>query len=580
MAEDIRTDKVDGRINLDQIEKDEFAYQEEIRLAKEEAIKVQLLKDSLKLKAGQDYGFRKDFINQLKEIEAGIEEAHANQILERLAEANALRNVQKNKQDELDGLDMVYVAAQEALKRIEKLMCDADPEKGVSHGTEEAYEIVKKDYDEVVKNQADIKTEIEKINIKLISDETSIKYNALIESQKKLRDELRALEENPNLAELLVEESTTEKELRQEVKNALFREITGELPKERINFIDKIVDQFLGEEFESRGIDDLKEPYEKMAAKKVLAKDIINYLPYKNPKQLINGEGIDNFYNKKGNIYTAKLLQNLVGNFSDANETSKFMVRVELGEGEAMASSLEHRKALAKVITIHLGTLNLIRATKFGIDKVGKGNIVTIGFNDEKNSKLKRLENDLRESFAFKIDINGGPILPLETSLAKENKIKKDYEIDMKAGQELAIEMFNNQENIRLEKINSIEREIDSLKKTAERIKLIDNKLAELGDSGEKKVKIAHYISEIAAKEALLKDNQLKLSKAIFKSSLNAERVKLIESKNMYESNIKLLQSKIENINHLSEERINLPKNHGIDSTLAELQDKLEALKV
>lgn len=573
-------------IDLDQIERDELAYQEQIRLAKEEVAQEELRQANLKVKAGQDYGVRTDFMNQLKEIEAGIEEAHANQILERMAQADTLRDSQKSKQAELDGYDKVYVAAQEALSRIEKLISEADPEKGVSHQTEEVYEIVKKEYDEVVKNQADIIAEIEQINNQLISDETLAKYNALVESQLKLKDELEALEENPELVEILVSETKNENELRQKLKQKAIFEVARNGSPERQDFVEKIVDQFLTEEFEARGIDNIKNHTQKKLEMDAIVNGIMEGFNIDNIEVLIHGYQIPNFDDKKDKIYAGKLLQNLIGGYGTGNGTTDFAEWTISGINTGKVDYVKSQKSIASAIKIHLGTFNFIRANAIGFGQTDFGNKITVGFENSQygGNIWPSLENKLRETRELKIDYNQGPILPIDATPAQENKIKKEYEANLKAAQELVQVVKEKKEKARLDRITQIENEIQQIKDMEKKIEEID---AQLNDWGELAPKMKKYDEMSALRrvvEEQISTNEASLLKAgwqsvNYKGKLNNTLTDLKARLKAYKTTIDILDKDTAQITNKHQERMQIIEERNKQNSLADLEAELRRLK-
>lgn len=576
-----------GAFSLDdlaRIEAEELANQEEIRQKKEEARLEAERMANLKVQAVGDYATRTDFANELKSIEYEIEENHANEIQKRLGQVDQLRLDEDAKKTESTKNDAEFAAITENLNRVKHLVFeDGDesrPKDGVLGRTKEAFEIIKKEFNIITATRSEIMATITQIsNTKDIADREIKAYHELVVKQQELTDKIKSLEENPALVEILIQEANTEKELRQDVKDALKREVRRETPQERIDFIGKITDQFLDEEFKARGIEGIKNHQDKLNAKKYVVDNMIDGFTINDASKLAFGEGIYGFHEKKDKIFAGKLLQNLVGNYGDSGATSRLMAQTILGESAAARPTDMFQKAIAESAKIHLNTLNLLRSTAIGQGETQTFNSLTVGF--EGFYKLQRLDNDLRATGEFSVNKDNSAITPIDATKKQKAKINKDFQANLEQAQQIAKELKEKQEKARVERIGAIEKEIERLTVARERSQKLKQELNELGSSASYEKTAQDLENELNGIDESISGYENELNKVgwLERRRLNGEIVRLNKVKQESSNKLAVLKVKIEDIKKKEEEFWTSDDDTQIDLMIKRLQNELNGLK-
>lgn len=444
--------------------------------AEEEARQVEL-----RTHAGVDYGIRTDLLIESSQVQRDIDEAHAANFNERLAQANELSESKTKKNEELAKCDAEFASATLRFKRIEAAV-NSVPSEQILQETQALYEDTESKLKAVTKTRAEIVATIDQIKSKMITAEEMTKYNSLVARQEEIAEQITALEENPALVELLNEEANTENQCRNQLKDAVIAKImgfTGRNP-ERATFVKKMVDQFLTEEFAARGINQIRDQHERIQSMDHLTNNLIVGLGIDDIQLLVHGWDIPNFKERKDQFYASKLIQNLVGGYGSMDATLNFAEWSEHGidsQGDPVYRR-ESPQAIASVVKKHLGTFNLLRATCLGLGKSQLQDKITVGFRGDWQQAI---DSQLRHPDQ-KLEVNwgGGPIIPTDATASGKAKIQAEYDKNFQAAKEFSEQYLQKQEETRLQRITDVEKEVVRLQGQLDRAAQINDRIKQL----------------------------------------------------------------------------------------------------
>lgn len=552
--------------------------QEKLRLDREAKIKADQDALELKSKAVLSYPQWHNFRNELKQIEKSIAEYHAGDLDEISANVNEITKNKEAQEAALFEIDKDYASLQVRLSDMAQFFENGDkdqPKEGTLSSTIELYNAALEDFKEITKDKGEIETTIKQINnTKELTENQIADYDQLVEDQRALSEKIKALEENPELINLTVEEAKNEQGRRNLVKNAIVRKIPYGIEPERAEFIGKIVDQFIAEEEEARGISKIDDRGNKIIRQQEFADGLINGFNITDLNVLVKA-GDD--------TQAAKLLQGLIGGISKADymPTSQLLVMTKMGGGAMATTPENYFKVMGERAQRYLETLNLLLASSQGCAEVGLADTITVGFNPE---QVKQFRRDLKNANSLSVDINGGPIVSADASERQKAKINKDFQANMAEAQNLAQGLKEKMEQARKERIGVVEKEIERLMGVLKRFEEIDLKLKDLGDLPEKQAKVRDFTQRIKIKDGQLLNNKSDLEdvpnwKYWERNKFEKEQANLEADKKLYTVNLVTLEENIEEIQKLQEEHFALGEVEQINQALRGLQNELAGLK-
>ncbi len=344
----------------------QLAHEEE--LGKKEAEK----KRAEEARAGAEvaYGERTEALGEAKALQANVDKLKKAHIQERIADREKLRESEIAKEQELEGVRGTVAEIDEQIKRIQSLVEGKDISK-VAPAVQQALEKALAEKNEITRRSDALSGEIGKIKADQISDDEIKQYQDLKNRIESLNETVATIESNPFVIERLMEEAETENKIRDEVVNAtVYGKYTSRSPVWR-DFAKEMTQTFLSEEFESRGIDAIKDPKEREEAMKKLASEIA---------QGVEG-GTDSFNDRdwlsKGKA-TGTLLKNLTGNLGTLDGTAGFLA---IAEGAKDQYGRVDEEKMHAAIARHLKSLNLLRSYSAGVS--GEYQNYALGNNGE-----------------------------------------------------------------------------------------------------------------------------------------------------------------------------------------------------
>lgn len=572
------------QLTLEEIEAAQLDHEQKQQSLRDEEAATLARQNELKAQAGQDYATRADLVYESRQILQGIEDAHAAQIEERLAEVDRLGKSQTEKEAELAQGEEEFNALSDRFNRISAMIVrikGKGPESDIAETTSQALKEAQSNYDALSAKRSLVIDQLEKIKTgRQITDAAVAHYHLLIERQQQIAEQLTALEENPVLVELLADEAKNEGQLRVQFKREALTaaETYSKMNPERQALVEKLVDQYLTEEFEARGINGIKDPHQKMERKRDLVQHMAYSFTIDDTQRLAYGYNIDNFDVIKDQIFAGKFLHNLIGGFGSENGTAGFAEWAVNGINtgrEEPRNSPRHQHAIAEGVYRHLGTINLLRANSLGLDKGPLRGRITVGFESWQN-----IENELRQTGELTVDLGEKPIIPVNASPGQKARIERGYEENFQAARELSQTIAQKQEKDRLERITAVETEVKRLQGLLERAKEIENHIRQLGDVSQFGARLSNARASLHDKEIDLKTNQADLDHTgslsfLRRGKLEQEIGRLESAKSVNQREVERFEKILEDIEKLKAEKAEIGDTYKIEQTIRKFEDEL-----
>lgn len=563
------------KFNINEILELEKENQRNLDAAREAKVLAEKQAKELEIKANESYSSWHNLKNELKQIEKNIAIYEAGEVDSINQNIDQLIENKTSQEAALFETDADYTALQFNVNKLSEFFENGDatrPKEGTLSSTIELYNSVLEEFNEITNKRNEIIETIRQVeNEKDLTDKQLNEYRQLLESQKKLSEEIQTLEENPELVKLTVEQAKNEQARRDLVKEALVKKMPSGSVPERIEFIGQIVDQFMIEEEEARGISKIDDRQTKSIRQRELVDGLINGFNITNRDQLMNAGADTN---------AAKLLQSMVGGLGkmDTEATAHLLVKTELGGGAVTVTPQRYNEVMGQAAQRYLETFNLLLASTEVFAKNGLTDVITPGFGI---IEARRLRLDLKNSSLLNIDFNGGPILPAGATEKQKAKLIKDFQVNTEEAQKLAQELTEKTEQAKKEKIEATQKEIDRLTSLLKKVEKASQELDELGNLDENEKKAEQMENQLVRIEKSLIENQDKIDNIgpmspLYRRKLNQERDDLLESQRIYRKNLDMSKAEVAKINELQDIYIENGDGDQIRQSITKLQGELD----
>lgn len=368
--------------SLDSIREAQEAHERRVNDERETALAASKRQAELKARAGTDYGVHMDAVSGVRTDEAEIEGLKAGNIMQRMAESEALRGTRSEQAELLRGAQEELEKFGETLAGLEALVEGKDDEL-IAPTTKEALQTARATQETLSHHVQQIRAEIDKLDGLIVPDEVVSHYEALVVHRDDLVRQIDDLCINPDtmnaeLMSLLENEAELENQVRNEIVEAAIRHsssYSGYPSAERRVFLTELVQTFITEEIEARGMNNSREPMKDAHALVAWKRGVIYGLGQEY-EQISRAEPS----NQEGYL-TGLVLHNLVGGYGTLGGTIRFMGSLTAGginTGErAYVAQERERRQLPDTLRRHVRTLNLIKSYDEAIeDSVVRESIV------------------------------------------------------------------------------------------------------------------------------------------------------------------------------------------------------------
>lgn len=377
---------------------------------------------------------RFDLLEELKEADQKLGEFRARQIDERLERTKEIQEQKESKNKELSRLSEDITEFEESFIEIKKLVED---DKDAPQDIKNQINLYSQKITELKNNANKITEEIKNLEADEVTDEELFEYQKVIKQSENLKNELEKIETNPDVIEIMVEnQKTLEQKIQGVVNTALeiygysnnmlcTKKEDGSSINHREKFIREIVQQFMEEEIESRGLNSLKDRSKKLEelTKMCISLDIGLHSEGQKLHNIDNGEN----YDTKA-LWTGLALKNLIGKYGTSGGSEGFWSnpdnlptqRRNLGYNQK-----EEYAATGKFIKNHLNTINLLFSYDLGTinmrDQIREGILGAIkGISSERGIIYNLHNMGLKKS-------ERGAIIPVDANSAEVKRIEEFY---------------------------------------------------------------------------------------------------------------------------------------------------------
>ena len=454
-------EKEPGGKSIEELAAIQEEHEADIRRQKEQKEAEEEHQRQLQTQAGQEAVERQEALAEIKQQREQAEEMEAQQIKERMAQAEKLKGSKQEKEETLTTLQEEVARAQARVQGIEELI-SGKPKEVISEAVRENLEQARTDAQGLAHQAQDLEKEISRLGEQIVADEEVKRYQEIIGQLTQLDERMTAIEANPALIELLLKEAKTEDDVRERI-------IGTALQKARIQrtyptdprakaFVEDVGQTFLTEEFAARGFGQIKNPQERLRQMSALAQDMIRGI------NLAHSQGHELHLlgptKEQKNQYAGQLLLNLFGGCGTIGGTLNRLTDTEIGFSIGVGhheSAEEQKEAGIRAIKRHLGTLNLMRAYNFSLESHRHLETFLPAFGGD---WYRDFDQYLRPGFDYE---SKGPIIPREAPEAEKQKIRTRFEEQKTRARKIEQDLKKEEEEKKQTQIEDLQAQIAEL---------------------------------------------------------------------------------------------------------------------
>lgn len=298
----------------------------------------------LREQAEEDIGPRGEILAELQMIQAEIDELRETRIDERIADSEKLRESQVAKEEELHKTQERFDQIADQLTEIQALM-EGREEEDIAEEVKIAFNQVQEQKNHLEEVLQGLTRDLEMVEAESVSEVQTQRYQELLEKMDELNTQVADIEANPYVIERLFDEAKSEDDMRERVVREAMSGTYGDRGPKQTEIQSQVVQRFLTEEFDARGINQIEDPKEREEAMREFTQAVASGV----------GGGADSrhyqeYYTMGQNEKVGILLKNLVGKHGNMAGTEFFM---KMASGDIEVGDYIRR---------HLGTINYLRA--------------------------------------------------------------------------------------------------------------------------------------------------------------------------------------------------------------------------
>lgn len=376
----------------------------------------------LRARAKEDLKKRESALKELALLQAELDKLRAARIEERIERSKALRESEAAKEAELQRVQNELKRLEEWLEEVSSLVKGRRKEE-IAEEVKTALDKAQKRKKELEEALSNLEQELKSIRAELVSDDEIQKYQQLLERIDSLNNQIAEIETNPYVLELLFAEAKEENEIR----DLVVREAVGfERDPKSAEFIERVVQRFLTEEFEFRKFNEIQDPTERLEAMRRFAFDMATIVG-----GIADSTGsVDLAYPQKASegALAGVLLKNLVGKLGTLYLLLTLLERV--ASSRHSAGEPRDKSITIPYINQHLGTLNFLRALAYGLKVYGQdilGHRLSKGEWDKFNMEFSRYYSKDYDGI-----YSNGPLIPSNVDEATKERIRAEFEKTIK----------------------------------------------------------------------------------------------------------------------------------------------------
>jgi len=482
----------EGEPSIDDIIAGQQAHEAEIQRQKNAAAAEAARQQELHDRAGADYGTRVDLSGERESIQSEIEADQAQQIEERLAEADRLKEDQTQKELELAQSEEEFVTLEDRLRRLQSL-AEGKSDEEIAPQTVAAIERTQTAYDALNAQRGTLVQEIEGIRTRQLSDSEVQRYQSLLERSQQINDQIGELETNPALVEILTNEAETKQQLLdQVVYEAMSQLRTGNIPEGKREIVQGTVTRFMEEEFAARGISQVKDPADKLSQMRELVQDIIiGYgIDRQNPSSTQRLSGFSPRRIDQAN--TGIVLHSLTGGYGDVSTTLDLLR--EFGQGDL-------RGSLAR----HFGSINYLRACTQGMPN--SRDVVPQTYDWERfDTEIQRIGAGVKAP-------RSGPLVLREATPTEESRANVQFDKVKQEASKLEAEIIKRKMEAKEGRLRALDAQIELLTLTLAEVQRAETLWEQDGRNLESyRSQLAQLESDQARQEQIKKNTEDELA--------------------------------------------------------------------
>jgi len=482
----------EGEPSIDDIIAGQQAHEAEIQRQKNAAAAEAARQQELHDRAGADYGTRVDLSGERESIQSEIEADQAQQIEERLAEADRLKEDQTQKELELAQSEEEFVTLEDRLRRLQSL-AEGKSDEEIAPQTVAAIERTQTAYDALNAQRGTLVQEIEGIRTRQLSDSEVQRYQSLLERSQQINDQIGELETNPALVEILTNEAETKQQLLdQVVYEAMSQLRTGNIPEGKREIVQGTVTRFMEEEFAARGISQVKDPADKLSQMRELVQDIIiGYgIDRQNPSSTQRLSGFSPRRIDQAN--TGIVLHSLTGGYGDVSTTLDLLR--EFGQGDLRGS-----------LSRHFGSINYLRACTQGMPN--SRDVVPQTYDWERfDTEIQRIGAGVKAP-------RSGPLVLREATPTEESRANVQFDKVKQEASKLEAEIIKRKMEAKEGRLRALDAQIELLTLTLAEVQRAETLWEQDGRNLESyRSQLAQLESDQARQEQIKKNTEDELA--------------------------------------------------------------------
>lgn len=455
---------------LEAIQKEHEERMEEERRRKEAEEKAERERRERALNAfNKRNALCKELIIAQKELDA-IESTN---IQERIKNSEEIKEIIIEKEEELNRDKSDFVDIEKKIAAIKKLI---EGKKYIAPEiNEELTELDQehKTYSEKIKV---LSIELENLKSKLVTDKEIENYENIVEKVYSLENEIKNIENDPDVGELIAEEVKEKSDMIKMIIDACHQKsfskekrLTSSEYEEflhiRNTYIKNIAEQFIKDEIESRQIEIIRDRDKRIEAYRKISKFIILGLNNQDPKSVKFDK--DSAKIERSLFYAGLALANLIGKYNNKNGIIDCLGH-EISEEEKSSKVEKIHKEYG--LKIHFKTLNILHAFK---SEIGDKCFADIIMGYAKNFDINEIKNEYSE---FSIE-KFGAIFPKKAPFSEQNEAKKIFEESKIIAKEAKDKIEEFEQKRKIDEIEKLNSQLLTFKNILENMETLENNL-------------------------------------------------------------------------------------------------------